>query len=872
MIIETLLGVTLSAFAQEVFKDFIKDLVKDPPKEALFNKLSKRLSKSPEQILLDALVNALRELLQPFEDELVGNGMTEAQVKAMVPHVKQFLDGREVKTAVWLAFAESDSPIDAGLLAEGWRRMPNAPALPNDFSWSFVAKTFAHAIRRLREQDPGLREILMVQANEETALAARQMAGLPPEYDLEGYRESLLEYHGNLKLELLDTTGSNFKVKLWSVFVPQTARDCQEYFPQLFEIPKEHQLRLRKRGDLEESVFDLAEENVRERRQVYLDQSPRPVLEVAGDDRVEHLVILGDPGSGKSTLLKAIALDWARIEGATERYARPLPLLVELAAYDRWECPNGKGFVPYLQDAQTVHRLDQFRLDRVLQRRGGAILLLDGLDEIFDPNRRKDALKDIHRFSNEYPATRVIVTSRVIGYDQRQLADAGFRHFMLQDLDEAQIAEFLDRWYGTFVSDLRDRAAKKERLSRAVSESRAIRELAENPLLLTMMAILNLSQELPRDRVKLYERASEVLLHHWDFERLGLKGSVEHREKAEMLRRLADHMQNAPAGLKGNIIAGDDLKRIFRDYLKNELELPNAYHATNELVAQLRERNFILCHLGADNYAFVHRTLLEYFCASALVRRALKEKSSQEFLKTQVFGPHWNDETWHEVLRLIAGMDDQVPVETVAAIIRHLLEQRSKDFTFHNVFLAADCCQEVRNPKALGESLKRVVGELQKLLQFDFPYFYGPFEPENEKRNLIRAKAVGYLSNIVFLDNAKTWLKDRATRDWDWSVRQAAVRELARGWKNDPDTLPWLKDRAAKDDHTAVRQAAVQELARGWKDDPDTLPWLKDCAAKDSDGDVRQAAVQELARGWKDDPDTLPWLKDRAAKDDHTAV
>jgi len=29
------------------------------------------------------------------------------------------------------------------------------------------------------------------------------------------------------------------------------------------------------------------------------------------------------------------------------------------------------------------------------------------------------------------------------------------------------------------------------------------------------------------------------------------------------------------------------------------------------------------------------------------------------------------------------------------------------------------------------------------------------------------------------------------------------------------------------DDHWAVRRAAVQELARGWKDDPDTLPWLK---------------------------------------------
>ncbi|MEK6287255.1 MAG: HEAT repeat domain-containing protein, partial [Acidobacteriota bacterium] len=62
--------------------------------------------------------------------------------------------------------------------------------------------------------------------------------------------------------------------------------------------------------------------------------------------------------------------------------------------------------------------------------------------------------------------------------------------------------------------------------------------------------------------------------------------------------------------------------------------------------------------------------------------------------------------------------------------------------------------------------------------------------------------------------------------------------------------------RATNDADNDVRQAAVQELTRGWKDDPDTLPLLKDRATNDADNDVRQAAVQELARGWKGDPDT----------------
>ena len=67
-------------------------------------------------------------------------------------------------------------------------------------------------------------------------------------------------------------------------------------------------------------------------------------------------------------------------------------------------------------------------------------------------------------------------------------------------------------------------------------------------------------------------------------------------------------------------------------------------------------------------------------------------------------------------------------------------------------------------------------------------------------------------------------VKDRARSDDDNDVRMAAVQELARGWKDDPETLPWLKDRARSDENYAVRMAAVQELARGWKDDPETLP------------------------------------------------
>lgn len=50
-------------------------------------------------------------------------------------------------------------------------------------------------------------------------------------------------------------------------------------------------------------------------------------------------------------------------------------------------------------------------------------------------------------------------------------------------------------------NDKADAGLKKARLNRAIKSSKAIQELAGNPLLLTMMAILSRHRKLPRDYI-----------------------------------------------------------------------------------------------------------------------------------------------------------------------------------------------------------------------------------------------------------------------------------------------------------------------------------------------------------------------------------
>ena len=394
-----------------VFKPILEDLAKDAAKGAVgdyikscFKGVFSALSAEP---LAKAMGQALKELLEQIQEELLDYDVDKAELRDWIPDVKQFLHQDSVKEALGDAFASTDPRLDpAGSPEAGWR-LPAATSCPMVFPGSGSSSGSAARSRRFATSRPSC-AVFESQALGEIVKTMNQIAGLPPDFDIEVYRSAVLERYGNLNFESLDTTGAYYSgVKLWSVFVPQSVRECQEYYPQVLELPKEHLKRLREGGEL--APDDSPGEEAEERRRSYLEQPVRPVLEVVGDDRLPRLVILGDPGAGKSSLMRYLALRWARITDPNEFSTKPLPLLIELREYDRWECHSNKSLLRYLDEAQTYHRLNQVDLDRLLQRPNAAVFFLDGLDEVFDPARREQVVNDIHRLSNEYPTAPIIV-------------------------------------------------------------------------------------------------------------------------------------------------------------------------------------------------------------------------------------------------------------------------------------------------------------------------------------------------------------------------------------------------------------------------------------------------------------------------------
>ncbi|MEM8642183.1 MAG: NACHT domain-containing protein, partial [Cyanobacteria bacterium P01_G01_bin.54] len=828
----------LAELATDAAKDYVTDFFKDCLSQVVH---------LPDRPLKTAYGQAIKEFLDLVQGALEDEDYSDAQIKAFNPPLKQFIRQPEVAAALGQVFDPAYAKLDTGTLAQTWQALELLD-LPAAFDWERIGKRYVRKVRAIVENSDELRPIFDLQLQAQIADATREVAGVAPDFDLVKYAEGLREQYGRLRLDSLDTTGAYYsEMRLWKMFVPQSVRTCPEFLPQVYELPKEHLRQLRERGELD--AAELAAVELEKSRRVYIDQPIRPVLDVLGDPQApgtgaegaKYAVILGDPGSGKSTLLQYFALTWAQ-RPARELAAYPLPLMVELRVYGRDKrLGNCKDILTFLHQGNVTCRLNQQDLHQKLKA-GQAIALFDGLDEVFDPTLREEVQRDIHRFTNDYPAVRCFVTSRWLGYKAQQLRDAAFEHLMLQDLAAEQVEQFIERWHGlTFKpSQERERDIIQTRLQKAVEDRKPIQELAGNPLLLTMMAILNRSQPLPRNRALLYERCSEVLLHKWDVEHKILtepklqafKLEIDYQDKQEMLRRVAYHLQSTPSSLAGNVISRSDLERILATYLR-KFSQESAISIARIMIEQLRGRNFILCDLGANSYAFIHRTFLEYFCAKEFSerfnQRGLEQGMTIEELEN-VFRKHWQDKSWHEVLRLITGMVER---DFALELVNELMTQDGEAHQFENLFLAVDCVSEIRDRDPDDTRIQSLKAEIQALVR-DNKIDY--FLQENRSINKV-------------IENIK--------------IMQMALTKFSEVWRNDPDTLNWLKARAQTDENSFVRQAAVQELARVWKEDPETLTILKTRAQSDDNYAVRQAAVQELARVWKEDPETLTILKTR---------
>ncbi|MFF4276386.1 NACHT domain-containing protein [Streptomyces sp. NPDC001536] len=221
---------------------------------------------------------------------------------------------------------------------------------------------------------------------------------------LRRYATRVRETYGRLDLDVLIPTeaGEHPPVGLDEVFVPPTVRAD----PPPLELPRDIRQRLVDAGEWPSSLPPGLEREALDRaRQAYAERPARDVLDVLADPGEDRLVLLGDPGAGKSTLARHLALTLTR-EVPPGDPLEPLdgrvPLVVELREYavGEWRERTFEDFLRYLHGTKGMAPPVPV-VERLLAE-GRAVVVFDGLDELFDPAAREQVSHRIADFAGRY--------------------------------------------------------------------------------------------------------------------------------------------------------------------------------------------------------------------------------------------------------------------------------------------------------------------------------------------------------------------------------------------------------------------------------------------------------------------------------------
>lgn len=385
------------------------------------------------------------------------------------------------------------------------------------------------------------------------------------------------------------------------------------------------------------------------------------------------LLVIGDPGSGKTTLLKYYSL--CCLQNRHERLfgdMKPVRVfylpLRDLMAYEK----GNYHLLPEqlsLWSMNYAHSIDAnvFR-EWLGDESHRTLVLLDGLDEISDLERRRVACDWIDRQSKGFNNAFFVVTSRITGYRKAEGVELTADHIRadVMDFTSEQQEEFLKKWYAAaFKRELTEGKAEEgewlrkqqkkadERTEKIVKylkkpENKGLRELAAVPMMLQIMAILFKERDfLPGSRVDLYSASLDYLLEFRDGIRK-LKPLLPAKKARLVLSPVALWMQD-------DLEADEAERSAVHEQMQKILTTLDHPPTPEEFCKNLVDRAGLLVEYGEkkQEYLFRHKTFREYLAGGQLVEKIKRTKGHLDSL-VRHFGEDW----WNEPLKFFMGQAD----------------------------------------------------------------------------------------------------------------------------------------------------------------------------------------------------------------------
>ncbi len=410
----------------------------------------------------------------------------------------------------------------------------------------------------------------------------------------------------------------------------------------------------------------------------------------------DRIVVIGNPGDGKTTFLRKLCFDRAQQSSEPDG----IPVFLRLPVASRaFQIEPDTDLLDVLV-ATVPEESRQFVRERIVEK-SDCVLVFDGLDEVGSEEERNNLVRKIIAFTRRYPGNRFVLSSRVVGFDNKPWADEGFTIVGLLDFRQKQIDEFVDRWTKVLqrIFD-REESEVRRSLESAIFSNPQVRALAGNPLILTILAVLNESRGggLPKRRVDLYSKIVDVFLDSW--ERTKRLDSFDETADVDLDSREFEWLL-ADLGLK---MQRDDrtlapkwwLREQITSFLMTRLGVgeQEAKDAGERILRYLSERTGLIEERGLKEFGFSHRTLQEYFAALGMINETELLASIPDAMRPYLFDPQWS-----EVIRLVAA---KVPPLVAQSLLQIILDDPDPigRFIRRGPILALNCLSDgVRIPK-----------------------------------------------------------------------------------------------------------------------------------------------------------------------------
>lgn len=355
-----------------------------------------------------------------------------------------------------------------------------------------------------------------------------------------------------------------------------------------------------------------------------------------------RVLLLGKPGAGKTTLLKYLGF----LINNEQLIPGCVPAFVSLKAFQS----QGKNLSlrEFIEDefVRCGVTSEDFQ---VLFSQSRIVFLLDGLDEILEEN-----MFEVESKIEEL--VRVAIRSKFVISCRLAANRSVFENFVdaeICDFTDEQIDSFVEQWFEAI-----NEPQCIELFLAQVRTEKSIREMATNPLLLTLLCItFSDLGDFPCNRAELYKEGVVTLLQKWDKSRRisrpqTYEGLSRHR-KEDLLGKIAYKTFGVDEGL----FRKSKVDSIIQEYIKNLpqfIENPNRVELdSSDILDSIIVQHGIIMEVTKGIYGFSHRTFHEYFLARVVASQA-DRKSRRKYLDLLIDNIY--DHRWREVFVLTAEL------------------------------------------------------------------------------------------------------------------------------------------------------------------------------------------------------------------------